>query len=111
MEEFIFLISANRVKLKEYSPQQLQDYLQQWLNWRDNLNIKSALISGESIDREGLRVSDYGETVTKLIDRPISSLVIIKASGMEEAVAIASVCPVFHSGGSLEIRRIFTLNF
>jgi hypothetical protein len=90
----------------------MQDRIQRWSSWFHDLQAKGALAErglplqhaggGVVRDKAGT-VSDGPFAETKDI---VMGFSVVRATSFEEAVALASSCPIYDQGGFVEIRLI-----
>jgi hypothetical protein len=88
----------------------VQDNIQKWQLYMGQLGQAGALVSGYRPAGGGKTISGAAKTVKDSVyvanNELISSFIIIKASGMDEATALANKCPIFEFDGSVEIRPL-----
>jgi hypothetical protein len=110
MAEFLFLFRGVEEMVAESSPTEMQQHMNKWRVWMEELARKGHLLGGQPLDVSGRVVTNKGETVT---DGPfaegaemVSGYLIINAAGMDAAVELSKACPVFEMDGNVEIRPI-----
>jgi hypothetical protein len=113
MNEFVYLYRSP--PSPSLSPQQMQDRIQRWSVWFRDLEKKGALANrglpllhtggGVVRDKAGT-VSDGPFAETKDI---VVGFSVVQAPSLEEAVALATACPMFDQGGVIEVRLIAKL--
>ena len=113
MEEFA-LIMRHEDGAAIASPEQIQQWMKQTMDWIGGIAAQNKFVSGT-----GLRF-DNAKTVTAKNGKPvvtngpfgdiketIGGLIIVKADSVEEAAEFAKGCPVLQGdGNSMEVRRI-----
>lgn len=113
MNKFLFLFK-DAEHLKTLSPQQMQNYLQKWLDWTKTLLVKEMFITGEPIESSGKEIAGKNKTVSSTsentMEKIITGFYLIKATGIKEAVEVAKSCPIYDVDGSLEIRLVRTID-
>lgn len=105
------LLLRGGVSNAELSPDQIQQMIQTYMVWIENLRAKNQFVAGEPLEDEGKVLSGkHGQTVT---DGPfteakeaIGGYFIISARDFAEATEVAKGCPIFENGGTVEIRPI-----
>ena len=110
MEEFILIFRHEDGK-KLASPEQIQVWMKQTMDWIGTIAAQNKFSGGNGLPFEDARVvwpnnivtdGPYGE-----IKETIGGYVIVKANSVEEAVAFAKGSPVLQGeGNSVEVRRI-----
>jgi hypothetical protein len=109
MKDFMFIF-RNGPELLGYSPEQMQQHMQKWFAWIEELRAKNIYVAGEPLTPAGKVVKGAKALVT---DGPfteskelVGGFFIIKAASLEEATAIAKGCPDLQINGSVEIREV-----
>ena len=114
MSEFLYLY-RNAVDAPAASPEQMQQTMGKWMAWMKELSSKGNLKKpGNPLEPKGKVVKGIQRTVT---DGPyaeakdiIGGYTIVEANDLAQAVALAEGCPVFESGGSVEVRPVMQIN-
>ena len=95
---------------KGLSPQQMQQVIDQWMNWFNGLKENGAATAGNPLEPEGRIVSGKNRAVS---DGPfaeaketIGGYFLLKVATMDEAVAIAKQCPGLPYGIRVEVRPV-----
>jgi hypothetical protein len=113
MEEFA-LIMRHEDGVKIASPEQIQLWMKQTMDWIGSIAAQNKFVSGTGLPFENAKVvtNKGGKPVVTNgpfgdIKETIGGLIIVKADTVEEAVEFAKGCPVLQGeGNSLEVRRI-----
>jgi hypothetical protein len=110
MNEFLLIFRRDYLtKEIQPSPEDLQAHLKNWQDWFGGIAAQDKLArplqrwdAGGRVLKQGKEVTDgpYAE-----IKESIGGLIIIRASGYDEAVKIAEGCPILQLGGSVEVRQ------
>jgi len=110
MADFIYLFRGGSM---EGSPEQMQQQMQKWRIWIEELGKKGHHKSGEPLDRTGKVLSGKQRVVT---DGPyaeakdvVGGYLMVAAETLATAVELAKGCPVFESGGSVEVRPVMKM--
>lgn len=105
MAEFIFLFRGG--KTSNASEAQLIDHEDAWDAWMEELDEKDALIDGLPMRDLGFVVTADGMQEADLgADDGITGYLIVESNDLEEAVDMASDCPIFQFGGRVEVREL-----
>ncbi|SRR5579883_529234 len=110
MNEFVFLYRGGMNAGAPPSPEVMEAQMKRWQTWFEKLGQEGKLKDwGAPLQREGKHVA-AGGTIT---DGPfaegkevIGGYSIIKAKDLAEAATLAKGCPVFETGGSVEVRPV-----
>lgn len=112
MKDFMLLFRGASQQY-DFSPEEMQNHMQKWFGWVDDLKSKNIYVSGEPLIPQGKTVSGKKALVT---DGPfaeskeiIGGFFIIKAASIEEATEIAKDCPDLPLDGSVEIREVMKM--
>ena len=115
MDEYLILMRLDLItKEAQPSPEQLQQYMQQYQNWVATLTAQGRFVGGTGLSTEG-RVLKSGHMV---LDGPfaetkesLAGFITIRARDFDEAVSWAQACPILRAAGnSVEVRQISTLH-
>lgn len=110
MEEFV-LIMRHQDGKKVASPEQLQAWMKQTMDWIGSIAAQNKFVSGTALLFDGAKVVGHNQVVTNGpfgdIKETIGGYIIVKASSIDEAVEFAKGSPVLQGeGNTLEVRRI-----
>jgi hypothetical protein len=110
MEEFI-LIFRHQDGNKIASPEQIQIWMKQTVDWISTISAKKKFVEGNGIRFEDAKVVWPENVVTNgpfgEIKETIGGYIIVKADSVSEAVTFAKGCPVLQGeGNSVEVRKI-----
>jgi hypothetical protein len=114
MSKFMYLFRSNPAAYQSLSPEEMQQNLKKWMDWKDSLE-KNGHISqlGERLDGKGKVVRGKTKAV---IDGPfvevkdfIQGYMIIEAGGIDQAVELAKGCPILNLDGSVEVRSFLSM--
>jgi hypothetical protein len=114
MEEFI-LILRHEDGSKIASPEQMQIWMKQTMDWIGGISAQNKFVSGNGLLFDGAKVVKHNNVVTDgpfgEIKETIGGFMIVKADSINEAVEFAKGCPVLQGdGNSVEVRRISQKN-
>jgi hypothetical protein len=92
------------------SPQQMQEHMQKWAAWIQQLSKTGNFKAGDPLEAEGKVIRGRKKVVT---DGPyaeakdlVGGYLLISAKNLDEAVELSRGCPIFDSEGSVEVRPI-----
>ncbi len=110
MDEYA-LIMRHEDGLKVASPEQIQIWMKQTMDWIGGIAAQNKFTSGTGLPFAGAKVVHANKTVTNGpfgdIKETIGGLIIVKAESIEEAVEFARGCPVLQGeGNTVEVRKI-----
>jgi hypothetical protein len=113
MEEYA-LIMRHEDGMKTASPEQVQQWMKQTMDWIGGIAAQNKFVSGTGLPFEDARVVTNKNTKKVVTNGPfgeiketIGGLIIVKAESMDEAVEFAKGCPVLlGEGNSMEVRKV-----
>jgi hypothetical protein len=110
MEDYI-LIFRHQDGHKVASPEQIQIWMKQTMDWIATIAAKNKFISGTGLPFDDARIVWHNSVVTNgpfgEIKETIGGFIIVKADSVEEAVEFAKGSPVLQGdGNSVEVRKI-----
>jgi hypothetical protein len=110
MDEFM-LIFRHQDGSKLASPEQMQIWMKQTMDWINGIAAQNKFIGGNGLPFDDARVVRHNHVVTNgpfgEIKETIGGYIMVKASSVDEAVEFAKGCPVLQGdGNSVEVRRI-----
>ncbi len=110
MDEFI-LIFRHEDGAKLASPEQMQAWMKQTMDWIGGIAAQNKFVSGTGLPFDDARVVRSNKMVTNgpfgEIKETIGGFIIVKAGTVEEAVEFAKGSPVLQGeGNTVEVRKI-----
>ncbi|MHB1922856.1 MAG: YciI family protein [Chitinophagaceae bacterium] len=110
MEEFI-LIFRHQDGNQVASPEQIQVWMKQTMDWIGGIAAQKKFVQGIGIPFDDAKVVRHNNIVTNGpfgdIKETIGGFIIVKADSVEEAVEFAKGSPVLQGeGNSVEVRKI-----
>ena len=110
MEEYA-LIMRHEDGAKIASPEQMQQWMKQTMDWIGGIAAQNKFVSGTGLPFDDARVVRSDKVVTNGpfgdIKETIGGLIVVKAESVDEAVEFAKGCPVLQGeGNSVEVRKI-----
>src|SRR5438093_9740536 len=111
MANFMYLVRSNPTAYRSMSPEQMQQAMKRWTDWKDTLEKNGHIKQlGERLDATGKVVRGKAKAVT---DGPyvevkdfIQGFMFAEAKDMDQALELAKACPILEGDGSVEIRAI-----
>jgi hypothetical protein len=113
MDEYA-LIMRHEDGMKVASPEQIQAWMKQTMDWIQGIAAQNKFVSGTGLKFDDARVvtnksskkiatnGPFGE-----IKETIGGFIVVKANSIDEAVEFAKGCPVLQrEGNSMEVRKI-----
>jgi hypothetical protein len=113
MNEFALIFRNDFHPEAGYSPDKLQEIMQQWQTWMGSMAAKGQLAnSGHRLGGDGKTVKPsnvitngpYAE-----IKEIITGIIVVKAGDINAATEIAKGCPILNAGGNVEVRDIIQM--
>lgn len=110
MEEYA-LIMRHEDGNKIASPEQMQVWMKQTMDWIGGIAAQNKFVGGTGLLFDDARVVKSNKTVTNGpfgdIKETIGGFITVKADSVEEAVEFAKGCPVLGGeGNTMEVRRL-----
>jgi hypothetical protein len=110
MDEFI-LIFRHEDGGKIASPEQMQIWMKQTMDWISGIRAKNKFVEGNGLIFQDAKVVRHNNIVTNgpfgEIKETIGGYIIVKADSPEEAVEFAKGSPVLQGeGNTVEVRKI-----
>ena len=96
---------------KVASPEQIQVWMKQTMDWIGGISAQNKFIGGNGLPFDDSKVVWSNKMVTDgpfgEIKETIGGYIMVKAASVEEAVEFAKSCPVLQGeGNSVEVRKI-----
>ncbi len=109
MNEFLFLFRNDVTTRASLPPSEMQTLAKRWQDWMQRLVADDKFVSsGNRLSFDG-RVVRPDKVVTDgpyaEVKEAVAGYMVVKARDYDEAVVIASGCPILGSGGNVEIRQ------
>src|SRR5437867_640431 len=114
MAKFMYLFRSNPTAYRSMSPEQMQQNMKKWMDWKDTLEKNHHIKQlGERLDGTGKVVRGKAKTVT---DGPyvevkdfVQGYVLVEAKDMDQALELAKGCPILEGDGTVEIRPFISM--
>ncbi len=109
MSEFAFLFHGPP---PSGTPQELQAQMEKWMTWMKDLGAKGQMKNpGQALEPNGKIVKDRKKNSSDVrVDNSlVGGVMFIEAPDLQRAIEISTGCPVFDSGGFVEVRPVMKL--
>ena len=110
MKRYLLVYRYDAQALPKGSPEELQAMTKKWMDWIGGIAAQ------DKLDDRGNRLEFVGRTIRPnqvITDGPytevkelIGGYSIIKANSLDEATQLSLQCPIFLTGGSVEVRPV-----
>lgn len=110
MDEYM-LIFRHQDGTKVASPEQIQMWMKQTMDWIGGIAAQNKFVSGQGLPMDGAKVVHHNKMVTNgpfgEIKETIGGYIVVKATSVDEAVEFAKGSPVLQGeGNTVEVRKI-----
>jgi hypothetical protein len=110
MDEFI-LIFRHQDGAKTASPEQMQQWMKQTMDWIGGIAAQNKFVSGTGLIFDNAKIVGHNNVVTNgpfgEIKETIGGFIIVKAQSVDEAVEFAKGSPILSGeGNTIEVRKI-----
>ncbi len=113
MSEFVYLFRGGG---PTGSPEQIQQHMQKWVGWIKELSGQGYIKSpGNPLDRTGKVVKGSPKSQKTVTDGPyaekdiVGGYLLVEAKNIDHAVELSSGCPIFDTGGLVEVRPVMKM--
>jgi len=105
------LIMRHEDGTKIASPEQMQIWMKQTMDWIGSIAAQNKFVSGTGLPFDDARVVHSNKMVTNgpfgEIKETIGGFIVVRAESADEAAEFAKACPVLQGeGNTMEVRRI-----
>ena len=110
MDEYA-LIMRHEDGTKIASPEQMQTWMKQTMDWIGGIAAQNKFVSGTGLLFDDAKIVHHNKVVTNgpigEIKETIGGFIVVKAGSADEAAEFATGCPVLQGeGNTMEVRRI-----
>ena len=114
MAKFMYLFRSNPTAHRSMSPEQMQQTMKKWMDWKDTLEKNGHVKEfGERLDGTGKVVRGKAKAVTDgpyvEVKDSIQGYMLVAATDMEQALELAKDCPILERDGTVEIRPFVSM--
>ncbi len=114
MSKYMYLFRGGDKRMAELSPEESQAHMGEWKTWMENLGKSGNFIDGLPLAREGWQLTAAESVPT---DGPftegkeiVGGYLIVTADTPEGAIEMARGCPIFKTGGQVEVREVISMD-
>ncbi|QHS57104.1 transcription initiation protein [Mucilaginibacter sp. 14171R-50] len=105
------LIMRHQDGTKVASPEQMQVWMKQTMDWIGSIAAQNKFVSGTGLPFDDARVVDHNKLITNGpfgdIKETIGGFIVVRAESADEAAEFAKGCPVLQGeGNTVEVRKI-----
>ena len=114
MAKFIYLFRSNPTAYQSMSPEQMQQAMKKWMDWKDTLEKNGHIKQfGERLDATGKVVRGKARSVTDgpyvEVKDSIQGYLLVEAEDINQAVELSKGCPILEGEGTVEIRPFVSI--
>ena len=111
MATFVYLFRSNPNLYRSMSPEEMQQTMNKWMNWRETLEKSGHLKQrGQRLDFTGKVIRGKAKTITDgpyvEVKDSIQGLILVESETLDEALELARGCPVLEADGTVEVRPV-----
>jgi hypothetical protein len=114
MANFLFIYRGGDAEEGQFSPEEMQQFMQKWMAW-----IQEGFAKGWMVDPGDALLPDSKVVNAKKVvtDGPfaeskemVGGYTVVKAESLAEAAELTKGCPIFMTGGQVEVRQMAGLS-
>jgi hypothetical protein len=114
MAKFMYLFRSNPESYRSLSPEQMQQVVKKWMDWKDGLEKKGYVHQlGERLDVAGKVVRGKTKTVTDgpyvEVKDAVQGYMLLEAKDLDLALELAKGCPILERDGTVEVRPFVSM--
>jgi hypothetical protein len=114
MAKFMVLFRSNPEAYRSISPEQMQQIVKKWMDWKDGLEKKGHINQlGERLDATGKVIRGKNKTVTDgpyvEVKDSVQGYMLLEAKDLDLALELAKGCPVLERDGTVEVRPFISM--
>jgi hypothetical protein len=107
MSKFMFVFRGGPIIPNRLAPVELQTHLHKWADWIGVLAKEGHHVGGNPLENHGRTIRGPDRTICEGSNAGLRDVItgnlVIEASSLEAATALAMACPVFEVDGSVEV--------
>ncbi|HFA49646.1 MAG TPA: transcription initiation protein [Bacteroidetes bacterium] len=112
MKEFMMIFRHEPNNSPQPSPEQMQASIKQWQDWIGGIAAQGKFVSTNRLGFQGKTLKP-GNVVTDgpyaEVKEIVGGYIIVKSDAIEDAVELATGCPILQVGGHVEVRDIMEI--
>jgi len=114
MAKFMYLFRSDPVEYRAISPEQMQQIVKKWMEWKDGLEKNGYVHQlGERLEATGKVIRGKTKTVTDgpyvEVKDSIQGYMLLEAKDLDLALELAKGCPLLERGGTVEVRPFVSM--
>ena len=114
MAKFMYLFRSNPGTYRTMSPEQMQQTIKQWMDWKAVLEKDGHVKQlGERLDVTGKVVRGKAKAVTDgpyvEVKDSVQGFMLVEAKDLDLALELAKGCPVLERNGTVEVRPFVSM--
>lgn len=114
MAKFMYLFRSNPEAYRSISPEQMQQIVKKWMDWKDGLEKGGHVHQfGERLDVTGKVIRGKSKTVTDgpyvEVKDSINGFMLVEAKDLDLALELAKGCPILERDGTVEVRPFVSM--
>jgi hypothetical protein len=114
MAKFMYLFRANPAAYRSLSPEQMQQTMKKWMDWKDALEKNGHTKQlGERLDVNGKVVRGKSKSITDgpyvEVKDSVQGYMLVEAKDIDQAVNLATGCPILDGDGTVEVRPFVSI--
>ena len=114
MAKFMYLFRSNPEAFRSISPEQMQQIVKKWTDWKDGLEKKGYVHQlGDRLDVTGKVVRGKTKTVTDgpyvEVKDSVNGFMLLEAKDLDLALELAKGCPILERDGTVEVRPFVSM--
>ena len=114
MAKFMYLFRSNPEVYRSISPEQMQQTVKRWMEWKDGLQKNGHTVQlGERLEVTGKVVRGKHKSVTDgpyvEVKDSVQGYMLLEAKDLDSALELAKGCPVLDRDGTVEVRPFVSM--
>jgi len=108
--KFVYLFRSDPSVFRSMSPEQMQQTMKKWMDWREGLEKNGHIQQGQRLDGSGKVIRGNAKAVTDgpyvEVKDSIQGFLLVEANDIDEATELAKGCPILEREGTVEVRAV-----
>lgn len=108
MKNYLVLFREPDGRTGQHSDEEISRHQLHWKSWMDTYGKAGNLAGGSSLSLNGriIKGGEVGNAIHKTGTEIVGGFLLLKATDLDEATAIAKSCPIYEFGGYAEVREM-----